>query len=223
VNYPHQKELDWLAVDGKSLRSTLRDFGDKSQNFVMIVSLFSQRTGCVLNLKRLENLHCSEISQAQDIVRACHLKGKVINFDALHCNQKTAALVIESGNDYIMALKKNQKKLYEQVEALIKSENPFSVDVTQEHSYGRKITRKVSIYQVNSYFHKGWKNLKLVIQINEVATEEKSPTKKKYIILVVSLTRLKPWLKSLKDIGGLRINAIGEAWVQNLRPHIECR
>ncbi|MBD2484900.1 ISAs1 family transposase, partial [Planktothrix sp. FACHB-1365] len=89
-------------------------------------------------LKKLENKKESEISQAQEIVRDCQLKGKVITFDALHCNQKTAALVIESGNDYIMALKKNQKKLYEQVEAVIQSENPLSVDVTHEHSHGRK-------------------------------------------------------------------------------------
>ncbi len=53
-HYPHQEELDWLAVDGKSLRSTVKDAGEKSQNFVMIVSLFSQRTGCILNLKKLE-------------------------------------------------------------------------------------------------------------------------------------------------------------------------
>jgi hypothetical protein len=46
--YPHQEELDELAIDGKSLRSTLKDYGGQSQNFVMIVSLFSQRTGCVL-------------------------------------------------------------------------------------------------------------------------------------------------------------------------------
>lgn len=178
-NYPHQEELDWLAVDGKSLRSTLKDYGDKSQNFVMIVSLFSQRTGCVLNLKKLENKKESEISQAQEIVRGCKFKGKVITFDALHCNQKTAALVIESGNDYIIALKKNQKKLYEQVEAVTRNEKPLSVELTHENSHGRKVTRKVSIYQVNSNFYKGWKHLKIVIQIERSGNRGKKPYKDK--------------------------------------------
>lgn len=181
-NYPHQEELDWLAVDGKSLRSTLKDYGDQSQNFVMIVSLFSQRTGCVLNLKKLENKKESEISQAQEIVRGCKLKGKVITFDGLHCNQKTAALVIESGNDYIIALKKNQKKLYEQVEAVTRNEKPLSVELTHENRHGRKVTRKVSIYQVNSNFYKGWKHLKIVIQIERSGATRKKTLQRKSIL-----------------------------------------
>jgi predicted transposase YbfD/YdcC len=181
--YPHQEELDELAIDGKSLRSTLKDYGGQSQNFVMIVSLFSQRTGCVLKMKKLENKKESEISQAQCIVRDCQFKGKVITFDALHCNQKTAALVIESGNDYIMALKKNQKKLYEQAQAITQTEKPLSIDINQDVSHGRKITRKVSVYRVNNILHQGWKHLKVVIQIERSGWRGSKPyTEKVYYV-----------------------------------------
>lgn len=49
-NYPQKTEQDWLAVDGKSLRSTVTNFGDNQQNFVAVVSLFSQSTGWVVRL-----------------------------------------------------------------------------------------------------------------------------------------------------------------------------
>ena len=54
-SYPRINETDWLAIDGKSLRSTVTNYGDKAQNLAMIVSLFSQRTGLVLALGKIEN------------------------------------------------------------------------------------------------------------------------------------------------------------------------
>jgi hypothetical protein len=47
-NYPQKTERDWLAVDSKSLRSTVTNSGDEQQNFVAIVSLFSHSTGWVV-------------------------------------------------------------------------------------------------------------------------------------------------------------------------------
>ena len=182
-NYPYQEESDGLAIDGKSIRSTLKEYREKSQNFVMIVSLFSQRTGCVLKMKKLENKKESEISHAQCIVRDCQVKGKLITFDALHCNQRTAALVVESGNDYIMALKKNQKKLYEQAKAITQTEKLLSMDINQDISHGRKITRKVSVYRVNNILHKGWKHLKVVIQVERSGWRGNKPyTEKVYYV-----------------------------------------
>ncbi len=48
---------NWIAIDGKSLRSTLNNYSNKSQNFVVIVSFFSQELGLVLNLNLFENTH----------------------------------------------------------------------------------------------------------------------------------------------------------------------
>jgi len=39
---------NWIAIDGKSLRSTINNYSSKSQNFVVIVSFFSQEFGLVL-------------------------------------------------------------------------------------------------------------------------------------------------------------------------------
>jgi len=41
---------DWIALDGKTLRSTVNNYHNSYQSFVVIVSLFSQKSGVVLNL-----------------------------------------------------------------------------------------------------------------------------------------------------------------------------
>lgn len=54
---------DWLSIDGKCLRSPCQNSQNNSQNFVSIVSLFSQNTGLVLRLQKFENKKSSEIRQ----------------------------------------------------------------------------------------------------------------------------------------------------------------
>jgi hypothetical protein len=56
---------DWVSLDGKCLKSTCKNPGNNSHNFVLIVSLFSQTTGLVLRLQSFENKKSSEIKQVQ--------------------------------------------------------------------------------------------------------------------------------------------------------------
>jgi len=45
---------DWVSIDGKCLKSTCKNPGNNSDNFVLIVSLFTQTTGLVLRLQSFE-------------------------------------------------------------------------------------------------------------------------------------------------------------------------
>jgi predicted transposase YbfD/YdcC len=75
------------------------------------VSLFSQHTGLVLRVQKFENPKSSEIRQAQELVKGYPHQGNVFTLDALHCQKETTTLITQSKNDYIIALKGNQKKL----------------------------------------------------------------------------------------------------------------
>ena len=154
TNYSERSELDWLAVDGKSLRGTVKNYGDKQQNFVAIISAFSLKTGLVVRMKKFENKKESESKSTQELVRDLPIKGKVLTFDALHCNQKIIKAVIESKNDYLIAVKKNQMTLYKEIELLTIKEEPLSINVRKERSHGRKITRKTSVFINKSIRHK---------------------------------------------------------------------
>ena len=84
---------DWVSIDGKSLRSTCKNSDNSSQNFVSIVSLFSQSSGLVLKLQSFPNKKSSEIGQVPELVRGYPISGKVFTLDALHCQKETTTLI----------------------------------------------------------------------------------------------------------------------------------
>lgn len=166
--YPDNEEIDWLAIDGKSLRSTLKNYRNNEQNFVMIVSLFSQKTSLVIDLERIENKQGSEIRAAQELVKSCEYKNKVFTLDALHCNEQLTSEVIEKNNDYLIPVKKNNINLYKQVEDFTKKTKPLSINRKYERSHGREIMRKVSVFENTNIQHKSCQNLKSIIKVERV-------------------------------------------------------
>jgi DDE_Tnp_1-associated len=100
------EEGNWLAIDGKSLKSTLEHYRHNQQNFVSMISVFCQENGLVLTLSKIENKQESEMHRVQDIVRKFPLTNQVFTLDALHCQKKTINLICARGNDYLIAVKK---------------------------------------------------------------------------------------------------------------------
>ncbi len=140
--YGQRDDINWLGMDGKSLKNTLKNPNNEQQNFIMFVSLFSQESGLVLHLKRIENKKGSEIDEGQAIIEDCTLQNKVFTGDALHCQKKTISLIAKTKNDYVITVKGNQKNLYKRIQDLSNSSKPESCFLEQDNSHGRKISRK---------------------------------------------------------------------------------
>lgn len=140
---------DWVSIDGKCLRSTSQNPQNSSHNFVSIVSLFSQETGLVLGLQKVENKKSSEIRQAQELVKGYPHQGNVFTLDALHCQKETTTLITQSQNDYIIAVKGNQKNLFKQVVEITESQPPKSQFQSVDISHGRHLIRKVSVFDIS--------------------------------------------------------------------------
>jgi hypothetical protein len=87
-NYVSIEDGEWLAIDGKSIRSTVSDFPSEYQNFVSLVSVFCSKREQVLHSQKLENKHGNEISVVEDLLDILDLRGVVFTFDALHCQKK---------------------------------------------------------------------------------------------------------------------------------------
>ena len=81
-------EGDLLSLDGKALASTTQDHSSSKQNFLCILSAFSQRHGAVLSLCRYHNGHTSEIPTLRELIEALGLRGVTFSVDALHCQKK---------------------------------------------------------------------------------------------------------------------------------------
>ncbi|NEQ25551.1 MAG: ISAs1 family transposase [Microcoleus sp. SIO2G3] len=81
-------EPTWVALDGKSIKSTLTDYSASYQNFVMTVCAFTHQSGIVLHLQTIENQHTSELEVVRQSIAALSGASIVFTFDALHCQKK---------------------------------------------------------------------------------------------------------------------------------------
>jgi hypothetical protein len=76
-----------IAGDGKSLRNTVSNCDNSQQNFISMVSLFSQQQGTVIATGVMENKKESEIRVIQQLLSQLKLD-HVFTMDALHCQKK---------------------------------------------------------------------------------------------------------------------------------------
>ena len=117
------KAGDWIAMDGKAIGGTVTNANNEFQNFSSLVSVFAQKRRQILAQQRFENKQRSEIAVVQELIECLDLEGVVFSFDALHCQKKTTELIVKSGNDYVIGVKGNQKKLYEAVKKKSKAKS----------------------------------------------------------------------------------------------------
>lgn len=77
-----------MAIDGKSIRSTLVGGNSEYQNFVNMVSVYSHQAGWVVRHQVMENKDQSEIAVVEQLVTELSGCQVVITADALHCQKK---------------------------------------------------------------------------------------------------------------------------------------
>ncbi len=165
LNYSKRDELDWLAGDGKSIRSIVVNCHDSQQNFIIVVSMFSQTTSEVVRLGIFESKKSSEVHKVQEMVRNFALEGKVFTGNSLHCNFPLTTTILETNNNYLLGLKKNIIKLYDRVEELAESKDYDNVFVLDDRSHGRKINRQTKVFNNFQNPIKKWQHLQNFIQV----------------------------------------------------------
>jgi predicted transposase YbfD/YdcC len=101
-----------IAIDGKKLRRSY----DKSANQAAIhmVSAWATENQLVLGQQKVE-AKSNEITAIPELLRVLALKGCVVTIDAIGCQREYTQQIVEQGADYVLALKENQGRLYEDV------------------------------------------------------------------------------------------------------------
>lgn len=72
------------SIDGKSIASTVTNSHNSLQNFVSIVTIFSQNTKNVIKQSSHENKKENELSVVLQMLSQYNLEGKIFTLDALH-------------------------------------------------------------------------------------------------------------------------------------------
>lgn len=103
------KKVDnkWISVDGKAIRGTCQKEEDKK--LAHLVSFFINDSKEVILSRKTES-RSNEIPLVQEILREFPLKNLIITMDAMHCQEETLKLIKDSGNDYVVQVKKKSEE-----------------------------------------------------------------------------------------------------------------
>ncbi len=84
----------------------------------------------------------SELEALKEILDLLELRGSLISLDAGGCYQDVAAQVTEHEGDYLLAVKRNQPTLYEELDQLFEGDcERFAQHSESEYSHGRQEQR----------------------------------------------------------------------------------
>ena len=132
-----------VSVDGKTVCATanMRHF----KSALHIASAFVVENGITVGQLATE-AKSNEIPAVQELLGLLNIEGATIVADALNCQKKTVEAIVSGGADYVLAVKKNQPNLYEDISEMInfkqtneieKCESPLEAISKTEKGHGR--------------------------------------------------------------------------------------
>lgn len=109
-----------VAIDGKALRGAY-ERGRKATP-LHLVNVWAAEARLVIGQRLAPGRN--EVLGAQQALALLRLDGCIVTADALHCRADTAQAILDTGADYVLALKANQPTLLAQAQALIEAADP---------------------------------------------------------------------------------------------------
>lgn len=155
-----------ISVDGKTIRGS-RYQGCKSATH--IVSAWADKNELILGQIKVDE-KSNEITAIPLLLDALLIKGCVITIDAMGCQKNIAKKIIDKEADYILAVKENQKELYEDIRDSFRVLPAIDTYEELDFGHGRIETRKCSILtDLSLVFGKdNWEGLTSIIKIERL-------------------------------------------------------
>ena len=165
-----------VAIDGKTMR---RSFDRKSgRSALHVVSAWVAERGITLGQVVTEE-KSNEITAIPELLKTIDVKGAIVTIDAMGCQKKIAASIVEAEADYALALKDNHPTLRTEVEgvfaaAAANAEGSKKVKrvAVESSGHGRREVRRVSVSQdVQALTERAeWANLKSIVMVERERT-----------------------------------------------------
>ncbi len=179
-----------IAVDGKTMRSNKR----KNQKPNHIVSAWCREDGFCLGQKAVKE-KSNEITAIPEVLEKIQIKGHVVTIDAMGTQTAIAEQIKEKRADYVLALKKNQGILYEEVSEYLQDEE-IKEEIKKTGMYKKTKEKARGQIETREYYQteniqwlskkKEWKGLKS-IGVEEKTIEREKEIKKEYRYFISSL------------------------------------
>jgi predicted transposase YbfD/YdcC len=168
---------DVISIDGKTLRRSHDNANSKRA--IHIVSAWSTNNALVLGQVKTEE-KSNEITAIPELLDVLDIKKCLITIDAMGCQKKIAEKVISKDGDYLLAVKDNQKNLYDAIKQVVfdVSEDEFNVNFSKFYEnkskgHGRVEERRCWVCSDISIVNMDlseWKNIKSFVYIESTRT-----------------------------------------------------
>jgi predicted transposase YbfD/YdcC len=169
-----------VAIDGKTIRGA-KHHGKNSP--IHLVSAWASKNNMVLGQVKT-NEKSNEITAIPKLLEILQLQDTIVSIDAMGCQEEIARKIIDKDADYILAVKLNQKSLFEDIEDEFKliNETENNTNTTLDVDHGRIETRKCQVITNLDHIQntQKWENLKTVIRLDSIREFKNSdkPTEK---------------------------------------------
>jgi predicted transposase YbfD/YdcC len=188
LNIPH------VAIDGKTLRSSGRS--DLERSPLHLVSAWA--TAAHLSLGQVAvDAKSNEITAIPKLLELLDLKGAFVTIDAMGCQTQIADRIVQSGGDYVLAVKGNQEGLLEDVqrcvEAAMDAPEPgrYEIAETTDVGHGRSERRTTVVVPTPTGLpgRSMWRQLRAVgMSLAERTIGETTTAETRYFILSRSVS-----------------------------------
>lgn len=131
-----------IAIDGKALRGAYER--GRAATPLHLVNAFAVEARLVLSMKKAAGRN--EAATALEVLQMLDLRGAVVTADALHCHKKFAQSVLAGEGHYVLALKRNQSKLFRLAEdRFARAGKRRSAEKLESCSHDRRERRRASV------------------------------------------------------------------------------
>jgi predicted transposase YbfD/YdcC len=186
-----QERLAQVAVDGKTLRGTLKH-QHEHQPPVHILSWYEPHTGLVLAHREVEHKH-NEISTLAAWLSPALVKDRIITADALHTQRAFCLDVTRFGGHYLLIAKKNQPTLWQDLHTFFTDPQAdageWEEDDRWSKGHGRREHRRIrTTTLLNPLVAREWAGIGQAFQVRRRATHPLKCTQQ----IVYGITSLTP-------------------------------
>ena len=155
-----------VAIDGKTIR---RSFDRATgQSALHVVSAWATDL-CVCLGQVAVDSKSNELTAVPKLLELLELSGAIVTLDAMHCQKKTAAAIRSKEANYILLVKGNQPKLYQELldQFTQYGEQDYQVrglrrHTTTEKSHGRVERREYYVAPAPAHLKVIWKDIQTI-------------------------------------------------------------
>ena len=163
-----------IAIDGKTVRRSHDRANGKGA--IHMVSAWATKNRMTLGQRKVD-AKSNEITAIPELLRVLDVSGCIVTIDAMGCQKEIAAQIVAQGGDYVLAVKKNQRKLHQRIEELFEyanEENYQAVEYdsvqTVDKGHGRIEIRHCWAISDPDYLfyaqdHINWPHLKTIVKV----------------------------------------------------------